>query len=211
MVRVTNDVARETSEIAQMERSDLVLMGWHRPVFDQNRLGGRVGQVLSAMPKDVAVFVGRNLTTLDAVLVPYIPSLHNDLALELGLRLVANIPTCRLTILQLAIDDYSEYALSHEFSTILAQMEAGMRDRIEIPTQSTHDPIAAIVEASRGADLTIAGASREWGVERQTLGRYADALSNHCHSSLLITRKYRQVSSPHLASILKASGQVNLT
>jgi len=211
MVRVTNDVARETSEIAQMERSDLVLMGWHRPVFDQNRLGGRVGQVLSAMPKDVAVFVGRNLTTLDAVLVPYIPSLHNDLALELGLRLVANIPTCRLTILQLAIDDYSEYALSHEFSTILAQMEAGMRDRIEIPTQSTRDPIAAIVEASRDADLTIAGASREWGVERQTLGRYADALSNHCHSSLLITRKYRQVSSPHLASILKASGQVNLT
>ncbi|MBD1874142.1 hypothetical protein H6F75_11645 [Nodosilinea sp. FACHB-131] len=59
IVQVTNDVARETSEIAQLEHSNLIVMGWHRPVFDQNRLGGRVGQVLSAVPKDVAVFVGQ--------------------------------------------------------------------------------------------------------------------------------------------------------
>ncbi|MBW4459484.1 MAG: cation:proton antiporter [Nodosilinea sp. WJT8-NPBG4] len=205
IVRVTNDVARETSDIAQQERSNLVLMGWHRPVFDQNRLGGRVGQVLGAVPKDVAVFVGRNLTSIDSVLVPYMASPHNDLALELGLRLVANISTCRLTILQLMLDDYSEHTLSNEFSTVIAQMNEATGDRIEILVKSTREPIAAIVEASRNADLTIAGASREWGVERQTLGRYADALSNHCHSSLLITRKYRQVASPHLASVLSAS------
>ncbi|PZV07183.1 MAG: sodium:proton antiporter [Leptolyngbya sp.] len=209
IVRVTNDVARETSEIAQVEHADLILMGWHRPVFDQNRLGGRVGQVLSAVPKDVAVFVGRDLKSIDAVLVPYMASPHNDLALELGLRLVANIPTCRLKILQLAVDDYSEYSLSSEFSTVIAQMNETWGDRIETLVQSTRDPIAAIVEASRSADLTIAGASREWGVERQTLGRYADALSNHCHSSLLITRKYRQVASPHLASVLNTSANAS--
>lgn len=209
IVRVTNDVARETSEIAQAEHANLILMGWHRPVFDQNRLGGRVGQVLSAVPKDVAVFVGRDLKSIDAVLVPYMASPHNDLALELGLRLVANIPTCRLRILQLAVDDYSEYSLSNEFSTVITQMNEIWGGRIETLVQSTRDPIAAIVEASRSADLTIAGASREWGVERQTLGRYADALSNHCHSSLLITRKYRQVASPHLASVLTASANTN--
>jgi nucleotide-binding universal stress UspA family protein len=185
-------------------------MGWHRPVFDQNRLGGRVGQVLSAVPKDVAVFVDRSLTAIDSIVVPYMASPHNDLALELALRLVVNVPTCRLTILQLALDDYSDSELSREFSTVMAQMEPEVRDRIDTPVQSTRDPIAAIVEASRGADLTIAGASREWGVERQTLGRYADALSNNCHSSLLITRKYRQVSSPHLASILNASAKLKL-
>ncbi|MBW4484023.1 MAG: cation:proton antiporter [Tildeniella torsiva UHER 1998/13D] len=211
IVRVTNDVARETSEIAQLEHANLILMGWHRPVFDQNRLGGRVGQVLSAVPKDVAVFVGRNLTSIDTVLVPYMASPHNDLALELGLRLVANISTCRLKVLQLMIDDYSEHALSNEFSTVIAQMNEATGDRIETLVQSTREPIAAIVEASRSADLTIAGASREWGVERQTLGRYADALSNHCHSSLLITRKYRQVASPHLASVLKTSANTDLS
>lgn len=210
IVQVTKDVARETATIAQLEHSDLILMGWHRPVFDQNRLGGRVGQILSVAPKDVAVFVDRNLTSIDNILVPYIASPHNDLALELALRLVVNVSTCHLTLLQLAIDEYSDYELSREFSTIMAQMDPAVRDRISTPVQATHDPIAAIVEASRGADLTIAGASREWGVERQTLGRYADALSSHCHSSLLITRKYRQINSPHLASVLKASTKLNL-
>ncbi|MBD2107553.1 cation:proton antiporter [Nodosilinea sp. FACHB-13] len=209
IVRVTNDVARETSDIAQLEHTNLIVMGWHRPVFDQNRLGGRVGQVLGAVPKDVAVFVGRNLTSIDTVLVPYMASPHNDLALELGLRLVANIPTCRLKILQLMIDDYNEHTLSNEFSTVIARMNEVMGDRIETLVQSTREPIPAIVEASRSADLTIAGASREWGVERQTLGRYADALSNHCHSSLLITRKYRQVASPHLASVLSGSANAS--
>ena len=64
IVRVTNDVARETSAIAQLEGIDLILMGWHRPVFDQNRLGGRVGKMLGSAPKDVAVFVDQNLTAL---------------------------------------------------------------------------------------------------------------------------------------------------
>jgi hypothetical protein len=57
------------------------------------------------------------------------------------------------------------------------------------------------VEASEQADLTIVGASREWGLERQTLGRYTDELAMHCRSSLLITRRYSKVTS-HLASLL---------
>ncbi len=205
LVRVTNDVARDTTEIAQLERSDLILMGWHRPVFDQNRLGGRVGEILSLASKDVVVFIDRNLNTLERILVPYSPSLHNDLALELALRLVLNSSTCRLQVLRLATDEHSDCELSREFSAVMAQMDPQERDRIDTAIHTTQDPIAAVVEASRSADLTIAGASREWGLERQTLGRYADALTNQCHSSLLIARKYSQVTSPHLASVLKGA------
>jgi Kef-type K+ transport system membrane component KefB len=204
MVRVANDVARETSEIAQVERTNLLLMGWHRPVFDQNRLGGRVGQILSSAPTDVAVFVDRNLSNLDQVLVPYVASLHNDLALELALRLVLNSPTRHLKVLRLVPDSQSDCEFSREFSALMAQMLPSVKARIDTPIQVTHDPIAAVVEASRSVDLTIAGASREWGLERQTLGRYADALATQCYSSLLITRKYSQVTSPHVASVLTA-------
>ena len=205
IVRVTNDVARDTTEIAQVERSDLILMGWHRPVFDHSRLGGRVGEILSLAPKDVVIFIDRNLNALEQILVPYSPSLHNDLALELALRLVLNSSTCRLQVLRLATDEHSDCELSREFSAVMAQMNPQERDRIDTAIHATQDPIAAVVEASRSADLTIAGASREWGLERQTLGRYADALTNQCHSSLLIARKYSQITSPHLASVLKGS------
>lgn len=202
IVRVTNDVARETSEIAQIEGINLILMGWHRPVFDQNRLGGRVGRLLSIAPRDVAVFVDQQLTDLRQIVVPYGASSHNDLALELALRLIFNLPDCHLRVLRLVTDAYSDSELSREFSRLIDRIDPTVGRRIETPVITTTDPIGAVVDASRQADLTIAGASREWGLERQTLGRYADALANQCHSSLLITRKYSQVTSPHLSSLL---------
>lgn len=53
------------------------------------------------------------------------------------------------------------------------------------------------------ADLTIAGTSRTWGIERQTLGVYTDQLARECHSSLLITRRYSPIMS-HLTSLFDA-------
>jgi len=55
IVRITNNIARATAEIATLDSSDLILVGWHRPAFNKNRLGGRVGQILTQAPVDVAV------------------------------------------------------------------------------------------------------------------------------------------------------------
>ncbi len=84
----------------------------------------------------------------------------------------------------------------------MQQLPASVRDRIEIQIIEAAEPIHAVVAASAAVDLTIAGTSRAWGIERQTLGRYTDQLAIQCQSSLLITRRYRQVTS-HLASVLK--------
>jgi nucleotide-binding universal stress UspA family protein len=50
IVRVSNDVPKETSEIATAYGVNLVLVGWHRPAFSDNRLGGRVGKILNHSP-----------------------------------------------------------------------------------------------------------------------------------------------------------------
>jgi hypothetical protein len=83
----------------------------------------------------------------------------------------------------------------------MEQLPARVRDRINIEIVEAPNPIQTLVEASGFVDLTIAGTSRAWGIERQTLGRYTDELAIECRSSLLITRKYSQVTS-HLASVL---------
>jgi hypothetical protein len=106
-----------------------------------------------------------------------------------------------LTVLRV-MPDRLHTELSYEFRTLLERLPATVRDRIEIPIVETLDAIGAVVRASEAADLTIAGTSREWGLERQTLGYYTDELAVQCHSSLLITRRYSRVSS-HLASVLE--------
>ncbi len=201
IVRITNDIARETALIAKLDRADLVLLGWHRPAFSTNRLGGRVGQILSTALVDVAVFVQRGSERLENLLVPYSANIHDDLGLEIALRLLINGDTRRLTILRVIQDGEAPSDLSYEFHSLMEQMPASVRSRIELPIVQAPNPVEAVVQASATVDLTIAGTSRAWGIERQTLGRYTDQLAVECRSSLLITRRYNKVTS-HLASVL---------
>lgn len=201
IVRISNNVARETAQISLLKQANLILMGWHRPAFSQNRLGGRVGQILTTGPVDVAVFIDRGEERLESLLVPYSANIHDDLALILALRLLVNRQTCRLVILHVVEDNQVKNELSYEFHTIMEQMPQSLRDRIDIQIVEATEPIQAVVAASEAVDLTIAGTSRAWGIERHTLGRYTDELAIKCRSSLLITRRYSQFTS-HLASVL---------
>ncbi|AFZ25228.1 Kef-type K+ transport system, membrane component [Cylindrospermum stagnale PCC 7417] len=201
IVGISSNVARETAQIAKNEQADLILVGWHRPAFSTNRLGGRVGQILSTAPVDVAVFVDRGGERLENLLVPYSANTHDDLALILALRLLLNRDTCMLQILRVVSENQVKDELSYELHTMMGQLPTSVSDRIEIKTIEAPEPIQAVVTASETVDLTIAGTSRAWGIERQTLGRYTDQLAIQCRSSLLITRRYSQVTS-HLASVL---------
>ena len=201
IVRVTQDVARETAQIAELDRADLILVGWHRPTFASNRLGGRVGQILSSAKVDVAIFVDRGRERLNNLLVPYSANIHDDLGLELALRLLVNSEERRLTVLRVAVDGEEGNELSYEFGRVMEQLPIEVRSRIETPIVVAAEPIQAVIAASANADLTIAGTSREWGIERQTLGQYTDQLAVQCHSSLLIARCYVKARS-HLASVL---------
>lgn len=219
IIRISNDVARETLQIADREQADLILMGWHRPAFSDNRLGGRVGQILSGSKTDVAVFVDKQPIEkqpiekqpaekqpirLNKLLVPYKSGIHNDLGLELALRILVNHPECHLTVLRVNLPNQPPDELSYEFRGVLSQLYESLRDRITLSVVESAEPLQAVVAASEGVDLTIAGASREWGIERQTLGKYTDALAVKCDSSLLITRRYSQVTS-HMAAVLTAT------
>ncbi|HLO51504.1 MAG TPA: cation:proton antiporter [Kamptonema sp.] len=201
IIRITKDVARETAQIAELDRADLILLGWHRPTFSSNRLGGRVGKILTQSRVDVGVFVDRGRDRLDNLLVPYAANFHDDLGLELAVRLLANDESRRLTVLRVGEVGGAESELSYEFLRMMEQLPVSVTKRIETPVVESGEPIQAAIAASANADLTIAGTSREWGIERQTLGQYTDELAVHCHSSLLIARCYVKVRS-HLASVI---------
>jgi len=200
IVRVSNDVARETVQVAAMEGADLILLGWHRPAFSTNRLGGRVGQILSMAKTDVAVF-DRQDRRPERLLMPYVSGIHSNLGLELALRILVNQPSAYLTVLRVTVPGQIASELSNEFRTVMKQLPKAVRDRISLKVIESSEPLQAVIMASEGADLTIAGASREWGIERQTLGQYTDALACECRSPVLITSRYSQVTS-HMAALL---------
>jgi nucleotide-binding universal stress UspA family protein len=189
IVGISQDVARETANIAINEQANLILVGWHRSAFTENRLGGRVGQILNSSPTDVAVFIDKNPYPWQSLLVAYANNIHDDLALSLGIRMLFSDPASHLKIIQFAQADSAIEGISSELWTTIETLPKSVRSRIEITQITTGDPIQVVIETSASVDLTIAGTSRTWGIERQTLGRYTDKLARECESSLLITRR----------------------
>lgn len=201
IVRISNDVPKETIRLAAAYGVNLVLVGWHRPAFSDNRLGGRVGKILNNSPVDVAVFVNKGIDRITSILVAYAENIHDDLALSIALRLLLNDPGRRLTILRFPHGDLDEPDISFEFKNLLRILPDEIQSRVDIIALENDRPSEEVIEASRTVDLTIAGTSRTWGIERQTLGSYTDKLAQDCHSSLLITRRYSPVSG-HIQSLI---------
>ncbi|MBE9142812.1 cation:proton antiporter [Planktothrix mougeotii] len=200
IIRIAHDVAKETGEIALADQANLILVGWHRPAFSDNRLGGRVGKILNNSPTDVAVFVNKEQQQIQSLLVAYASNIHDDLGLTLALRMMFNDPNCRLKIL--VTPNEPEEELSYELRNMIDVLPPWIQSRLQLIRLQETNPIQAVIEASKTVDLTIAGTSRTWGIERQTLGRYTDQLAQDCYSSLLITRSYSQVTS-HIESLLQ--------
>ncbi|MFO0141854.1 MAG: cation:proton antiporter, partial [Aphanizomenon sp.] len=127
IVRISSNVARETAQIAKIEQPDLVLLGWHRPAFSNNRLGGRVGQILGTTPVDVAVFVDKGGNAIESLLVPYSANIHDDLALIIALRMLINRDTCMLQVLQVFTANHTQDELSYELNAMIEQLPKTVR------------------------------------------------------------------------------------
>jgi Kef-type K+ transport system membrane component KefB len=216
IVQIGYDVSQKTAVIAALDRANLVLLGWHRPTFTNNRLGGRVGKMLGTTPADVAVFIDANreplqstddrraniepssattLQTYQTLLVPYTANNHDDLAVEIALRLLWNDRHRQLSLIRISSPETAQGELSAELDNLLAHLPAEMLARIEISTLNAVDPIAKIADISRRVDLTITGIGRTWGRRKPLLDNYTDRLAANCASSLLIARRYSQFSS----------------
>jgi Kef-type K+ transport system membrane component KefB len=203
IVQIGYDVAQKTAIIAALDRANLVLLGWHRPTFNNNRLGGRVAQILGNTPADVAVFIdadGDNslIRSYRRLLVPYTANNHDDLAVEIALRMLWNDRDRQLELIQVIAPGTRKSELSPELARTIANLPMEVSSRVKISTLDTIDPILKIEEISRRVDLTITGIGRTWGRRKPILDNYTDRLAIHCVSALFIARRYSQFGS-HLS------------
>ncbi len=197
IVQIGYDVAQKTAIIATLDRSDLVLLGWHRPTFTNNRLGGRVAQMLTNTPADVAVFIDVSpdpaiARSHDTLFVPYTGNNHDDLAVEIALRMLWNDRHRQLELIQISLPTEKSNELSVEINNLLANLPDEIGSRIKISQIDSIDPIATIEEFSCQVDLTITGIGKTWGRRKPALDSYTDRLVTRCVSSLIIARHYSQ-------------------
>jgi Kef-type K+ transport system membrane component KefB/nucleotide-binding universal stress UspA family protein len=186
----TAAVADTIARVAGDERADLVLLAWHRSPFGRRLLGGIVGDVLREVKADVAVLVdparrGVALQRGGRILVPHGGGYHEDVGLDLALRLGAATGAA-VTLLGPPEDD-----AAHD----LAQRAAAAYEQTGVtttPLPVTGDVTDALVERARDADLIVLGVSDRWGRDQHSLGALREAIAARAPVPVLVVRRHGQ-------------------
>jgi Kef-type K+ transport system membrane component KefB len=185
---VSRDIPSDISRTARMRNVDLILMGFHNPVYTASILGGTVHRVLTGSDSDVAIFVDRSLGLPKNVLVPYLGSKHDRLALEMASRLARNVKAT-VTVLHVVQPGRAE---SEQAKSTTEQVfnDPSQPLPVTMKTVEGTSPVNVVVEEAKNFDLLVIGVAEEWGLESQLLGFRAERIAREVACSLLIVRKH---------------------
>jgi nucleotide-binding universal stress UspA family protein len=189
---VSRDVPSDIARIARIRAADLILMGFHKPVFGQAILGGTVHRVMTASDNDVAVFVDRGMDReIKTVLAPYLGGKHDLLALELAGRIARNAHAV-LTILHVVPPNRSESEAVMNARTAVDRTFSDPTQPTPIHFQVIEDasPVEAVIQAAKEYDLLVIGVEEQWGMQSQLFGFRPERIAREATTSLLIVRKY---------------------
>lgn len=201
---LSSDPGRDICNVAEVKAADLVLLGWHRPLFNRAALGGTVNEVLSrAQPKGVVgVLVDRGLQAIRRVLVPFNGTPHDRAALRLAQRLLEH-GGVEVTVLHVVSRRSGGAGASPRLGVKEAVGEvfgepagaAGEGSRVTVKViEHTEPAVAALREVTQAPaetaayDLVLIGVGAEWGLRRRPFGITQEYLIRACPVSLLIVR-----------------------
>jgi Kef-type K+ transport system membrane component KefB len=189
----STDVADDIAAVARVRQVNLVLMGFHRPVIGHAILGGTVHRVMNAAPSDVGIFVNRGMDGSKRILVPYLGSPHDRLALELAGRL-AKATAGQITVLHIVPPNRStnDRALGAKTAVEKAFAEPGLASPLQFRVVEDYSPVGSILREAKDFDLVVIGVGEEWGLESQMFGFRPQRIAQDCPVSLLIVRKHQR-------------------
>jgi Kef-type K+ transport system membrane component KefB len=186
---VSRDVPQDIARVCRDTGVDLVLIGFHRPVFSKTILGGTVHRILQETPTDAAVFVDRGFLGAQRVLIPYLGSKHDRFALELGGRL-AREAKAEITALHVVAPTRVKGDSLHATTAIDRVFnDPSQPAPVHVRVVESQYPVDAVLEASHDFDLIVIGVSEEWGLASHMFGWRSERIAEACSASMLIVRK----------------------
>jgi nucleotide-binding universal stress UspA family protein len=191
LVVPTGDIRTTIVDVTKKREPDLVLLGYARSLWSDRLLSGPVGEVLRDATTDVAVVIdpggrGTSLPRGARVLVPYGGGYHEDVGLDLALRL-AEASAGSVTLFGPADGEKEARELGDRAAR--AYEETGVWT---VPMATTGEPGAALVQQLEAADLVVLGVGDEWVRNKQSLGGLRASIAARASVPLLIVRRHGQ-------------------
>ncbi|HNO67548.1 MAG TPA: cation:proton antiporter [Pseudomonadota bacterium] len=190
---VSSHLARDIANVSEVKGANLVLLGWHRPLFNRAALSGTVGEVLEDARADVGVLVDRGLQTITRVLVPFHRTAQDRAALQLARRLLDQVGAS-ITLLHVVDDDQTAPS-QPDVDQLLREVFGTDAANVTVKRVLAAEPAEAALaeirsETASPYDLVLVGVGRDWGLEARQFGIQQEFLIRQCPTSLLIVRGY---------------------
>lgn len=193
MTLVSRTPGADICEVARVKGADLIVMGWHKPVFNQAVLGGTVQQVMKNSTADVAVFIDRNTPLpFRHILLPYTGTIHDRAALTLAARLVRRAGA-QITLFYVVRPRRARSDMKQAVQDALLQEfpeSTGGNTRLLVKESSR--PVETVLQEASEYDLTVLGVGEEWRLDPHVFGLRPERIAALCPSSLLIVRTRRE-------------------
>jgi len=165
---VSAEPAADICRTAEAKQASLVLLGWHKPLLLEGRLGGIVGEVIAQTTTPVGVLVDRGLANVKRILVAYAGGPEDLEALRLARR-IGHAPGAELTLLHVVAPGNASRPgkgrsqIVQELQ-VFAQPDLDSRSLAVRVVEHASAPDAVLKEAQRGYDLVILGMNATWGL-----------------------------------------------
>ncbi|HTW94015.1 MAG TPA: cation:proton antiporter [Tepidisphaeraceae bacterium] len=187
----SRDVPSDIARVARVRQADLILMGFHKPVFGQAILGGTVHRVLTGSDCDVAIFVDRQVEPARRLLVPYMGGRHDRMALDLAGRIARN-SGAELTVLHVITPGRraGDATINARGAVEKAYADPTQPTPVHFVVIEDPSPVDAVIQRGKDFGLVVIGVEEEWGMASHLFGWRPERIARECPSSLLIVRKH---------------------
>jgi Kef-type K+ transport system membrane component KefB/nucleotide-binding universal stress UspA family protein len=185
---VTRDVAGDINAVARARDVDLVLMGFHKPVFGKTILGGTVHRVLTQSPADVAIFVDRGFGEMKKILVPFMGTPHDRLAMQLAEKMARNLHA-EVTVLHVVQPSDGRSRLDAKTAVAQTFADASQPAPVTFRVIEDESPVEVVLREASNFDLIVIGMAEQWGLESRFIGWRPEKIVREWPGSLLIVQK----------------------
>ena len=190
---VAHDVSSALLNVADVERPNLMLLGWQGGARTNNISG-----VIKDADRSVLVLKDNGLNGVKRILVPVSSGPHSSLGLKVAQELAGQWGTS-ITAMTVQVGQGHSAAktdFDHESLQLFQSLaEDSVRDVLkttgveaEVKVVIGTDVAESIVESAVENDLIIIGASDEWAVRQWLFGSLPDKVANSAKASVLMVR-----------------------
>ncbi len=184
----THDPGSEIAAYANARNVDMILMGFHKPLLSKSILGGTVHKVFSSANCHVGVFVDRGFHGVRKVLVPFLGSSHDTLALELAGRIARNA-RAKVTVIHVVEPGRKSAKLGAAEIVDRTIPDPTQPEPVHFRIIEDESPVDAVIREAAGYDLLVIGVAEEWGLESGMFGFRRERIAAESPTSMLILRR----------------------